>query len=236
MEISSFINYTAISNNRKELIVYVIFRSLYEGLDGKELEDWHDVTDMQKHWIGICDGVSFEFPLSGQEGEITLWTDKAEHLTKAKFVAVPPGSVYDLESGKNGNRRLDLHVVNTLTGTLLPVFVTDKLPFYEGSDGRIGIPEVYKCDMEFVHHEGFVLSDFTPGPIDDDIYERQNAIKKINGRITSSKIRDWLISRQRYWGTPIPMVHCSNCGTQPVPYDQLPVELETSNTIASCPK
>ena len=84
-------------------------------------------------------------------------------------------------------------------------------------------------DSPFVSKEGILYnSQFLDGLTVEqaqDMITEKFAEMSIGEKIVNYKLRDWGISRQRYWGCPIPIIHCETCGTVPVPKDQLPVAL-----------
>jgi leucyl-tRNA synthetase len=106
-----------------------------------------------------------------------------------------------------------------------------------GADGRPSVPELNGDTMEAAHeHEGVMINSgpFNGTRATNDKGLKNPAIKAvvewleqkgIGKRDVNYRYRDWLISRQRYWGAPIPMVHCEKHGWNPVPEDQLPVLL-----------
>lgn len=218
-------------------------KDLLDGLDDPTLEDWKDIIKLQKHWIGDCNGVSFDFKIISKDSStsdiLTLWTSKPELISNAKFVAVKPESkLGSFESViVNGIPKLLIQAENPLTGQQIPIFVTNNLEYELFTDTYLGIPDGFESDRLFAQSVNIEVSD-DPVTLDENEIKRiQREVcskaqqMKVGGHWTSAKLQDWLISRQRYWGTPIPIIHCDSCGVQPVPYEQLPVLLPEASEI-----
>uniref|UniRef100_A0A672L425 leucine--tRNA ligase n=1 Tax=Sinocyclocheilus grahami TaxID=75366 RepID=A0A672L425_SINGR len=138
----------------------------------------------------------------------------------------------------------EVTALNVFTGREVPVVISSKNEFDGHLDTVMGIPDSSEEEAELAQSLGLswisVLKteqDGTQTLINSDEFTGQSRAEAFNsvtqkarernagGYLTSAKLRDWLISRQRYWGTPIPIVHCSACGPVPVPVEELPVML-----------
>ncbi|MFF0249106.1 leucine--tRNA ligase [Streptosporangium sandarakinum] len=160
---------------------------------------------------------------------------------------------------------LGRHAINPVTGERMPVWAADYVLSDYGHGAIMAVPAHDQRDLDFarafdlpvqvVVHTGLADPGETgvatagegtlvnSGPLDG--LSKAEAIKKIievlagrgTGRAAVNfRLRDWLLSRQRFWGCPIPIIHCPDCGEVPVPDDQLPVTLPDMRGEALAPK
>uniref|UniRef100_A0A4W2GPU8 leucine--tRNA ligase n=1 Tax=Bos indicus x Bos taurus TaxID=30522 RepID=A0A4W2GPU8_BOBOX len=140
--------------------------------------------------------------------------------------------------------------VNMLTQQEVPVIILAKDDLEGSLDAKIGIPSTSLEDSALAQTLGLSYSEVieaTPdgterlrGSAEFTGMKRQDAFRaltqkarreRVGGDVTSGKLKDWLVSRQRYWGTPIPVVHCPACGPLPVPLEDLPVTLPSITAL-----
>jgi leucyl-tRNA synthetase len=170
--------------------------------------------------------------------ETSLKTELERLTGEKKKTGVPTGS----------------HVINPFNGNSVPIWIADYVLSSYGTGAVMGVPAHDERDFEFAAEFGLpIIEVISPdGKISDKLeaaYLEPGILvnsSKFNGlpnekaknEITKHaaenqcgetkiqyRLRDWLISRQRYWGCPIPLIHCTKCGIVPVPENDLPVEL-----------
>jgi leucyl-tRNA synthetase len=161
---------------------------------------------------------------------------------------------------------LGVHAVNPVNGERIPVWAADYVLAEYGTGAIMAVPGQDQRDWDFAatHDLPIVRTVQPPGDFAGEAYTGEGvAINSANDEVslnglgveeakaritewlgtkglgeptTTYRLRDWLLSRQRYWGCPIPVVHCESCGEVGVPDDQLPVQLPDLRGADLAPK
>ena len=158
----------------------------------------------------------------------------------------------ELNKDKTGVRIEGLRAINPVNGKEIPVWVSDYVLMGYGTGAIMAVPAHDERDYAFAKKFGIPMVEVVAGgDIANEAYtdikdgvmvnsgflngktvaEAKKSIiewlteKGLGERKVNYKLRDWVFSRQRYWGEPIPLVKCDKCGWVPVPFEQLPVTL-----------
>ncbi|MBT3812789.1 MAG: leucine--tRNA ligase, partial [Gammaproteobacteria bacterium] len=194
--------------------------------------------------------VAAEHPLSLQaakeSADIAAFLEECRH-TETSEAALETMEKKGVDSGFKAK--------HPVTGELVPVWIANFVLMSYGTGAVMSVPAHDQRDYEFAQKYGIGIKQviFAANDIDDSINEQaftekgvlQNsaefdglssaeAVSAIADKLeqqgkgrrkTNFRLHDWGVSRQRYWGTPIPIIYCDDCGTVPVPETDLPVEL-----------
>ena len=156
-----------------------------------------------------------------------------------------------LVKDKTGVKIEGLEAVNPVNGKKIPIFIADYVMMGYGTGAIMAVPAHDQRDYDFAKAFNIdIIEVIKGGDISKEAYtgdgemvnseflngytNKKDSIQKMLEELTRQgigragvqfKMKDWAFNRQRYWGEPIPIVHCDHCGVVPVPYEELPLRL-----------
>ena len=241
------------------------------------------VKIQQKNWIGRSTGAEVDFTIAGTEDTLRVYTTRPDTLFGATYMVVSPEHALiekywdkfqnrdeidayrkaaakksefertEMNKEKTGVELKGIKGVNPLTGTEIPIWISDYVLTTYGTGAIMAVPAHDDRDWEFakkfnlpiipvidcpvdVNEEAF--TDVSSGTMINSGFLNGKSVKDaisavlqyleekgIGHKKVNFKLRDWVFSRQRYWGEPIPIVKCQDCGYVPLPESELPLTL-----------
>jgi leucyl-tRNA synthetase len=183
--------------------------------------DWPEkIKTAQRNWIGKSNGMLINF--KKENGELLpVFTTRPDTLNAVTFIVIADEKLYNEADKDKIGEFTGEYVTDPLSGKRLPIWKTNYVAPGYGTGNVMGVPAHDERDMEFAKKYHLDIVEKDP---DENLWakiEKEGWGKKQ----THYHLRDWGISRQRYWGPPIPMINCKTCGWQPVPENDLPVLL-----------
>jgi leucyl-tRNA synthetase len=213
--------------------------------DIEKLKGWPEpVKIMQRNWIGKSRGVEIKFKIKNAKSkikELLIYTTRPDTLFGVTYMVLAPEHplVDELTKGTQHETKVKkfkekvkhetLHereestakdgvftgavAINPANDKEIPIWISDYVLMEYGTGAVMAVPAHDQRDFEFAQKHNLPIKDAEP------------FTGEIGARKTKYKLRDWLISRQRYWGAPIPIIYCDKCGVVAVPEKDLPVKL-----------
>ena len=197
-----------------------------------DLLDWPEsIKESQRNWIGKSEGSEIDFKIVNSEDKIKIFTTRADTILGATYVVLAPEhsiiTNYKLQitnwnevddyikqiknktnidrtaegKEKTGIELKGIKVINPANNEEIPVWIADYVLVQYGTGAVMAVPEHDIRDKQFAEKYNLPI-------IDRPLVDVGEIIKKVGGKIvTKYKLRDWVFSRQRYWGEPIPVLH-----------------------------
>ncbi|OGK31064.1 hypothetical protein A3F29_02205 [Candidatus Roizmanbacteria bacterium RIFCSPHIGHO2_12_FULL_33_9] len=217
---------------------------LLDDLDG--LDWPNGIKKMQKNWIGKSKGAEISFKVISNKSShfakasrdkkvkgIVVFTTKPETISSATAIIIAPEHSFASELKKNNikkyisdsKKKLDIvrtdlnknktgiftgfYAENPYNNEKIPIWIADYVVGWYGYGALMSVPGGDKRDLEFAKKYNLQVK-----KLDKKIDE--NKLKSIARESVQYKLRDWIFSRQRYWGEPIPMVFCQRCADKKI--------------------
>jgi len=197
--------------------------------DLDRLPEWPErVRTMQRNWIGRSQGAEVEFRTE-DGGVIRVFTTRIDTIMGATALLLPPEKSAAVAPTEKIGHFTGRYAINPANRERIPIWVANYVLAGYGTGAVMAVPAHDERDFEFCTKYGIPIRpvvdpDADPAPAIAAMVARAEREGFGKGTV-AYRLQDWGISRQRFWGTPIPILYCDACGLVPVPDDQLPVVL-----------